>query len=485
MPAATSPDCVLVWYRNDLRIHEQAALSAALADGRPVRALYLVCHGQWDLHEVAPLRRWYVLESLRELGESLGRLGVPLDIVDAHDFRSVPSVLGKYLTRHKVGKVFVGREYPRNELDRDRACAAEAAAKGVEMQGFDHGVLVPPRLLSTGQGTPYTVFTPYRRAWQKWLDSHGPQLLPAVRRKRGVEPVNFAGHRTIDQALARVSVDPALCRHWQGGEQAARQQLKAFVHSGLADYQRHRDFPAISGTSMLSAALSAGTVSAAECWHLARAGLQQPAARAGAECWIGELAWRDFYRQIMFNFPQLAAGHPFRADTRLIRWSSDESLFQAWCQGRTGYPLVDAAQRQLVQTGWMHNRLRMVSAMFLTKNLFIDWRRGEAFFMRHLIDGDFAANNGGWQWSASTGTDAAPYFRVFSPVRQSQRFDPDGEFIRRYVPELAGVDNKWIHEPWKAPKPPVGYPAPVVDQTGVRERVSAAFRAAREMMESQ
>lgn len=236
---------------------------------------------------------------------------------------------------------------------------------------------------------------------------------------------------------------------------------------------------------MLSAALSAGTVSVAECWHLARSALQHPAQREGAECWIGELAWRDFYRQIMANFPQLAVGEPFRAETRFIQWSSDEALFQAWCEGRTGYPLVDAAQRQLVQTGWMHNRLRMVSAMFLTKNLFIDWRRGEQFFMRHLIDGDFAANNGGWQWSASTGTDAAPYFRVFSPVRQSQRFDPDGEFIRRYVPELAEIDNKWIHEPWKAPNPVSGYPAPVVDQAGVRDRVTAAFRAAKEIMESQ
>ena len=485
MPAAAPPDAVLVWFRNDLRIHEHAALSAALADGRPVRALYILSEGQWDLHGVAPLRRWYVLESLRELGESLGRLGVPLDIVSADNFKAVPSVLGEYLSCHAVRKLFVGREYPRNELERDRACAAEAASRDVEIQGFDHAVLVPPRLLMTGQGRPYTVFTPYRRAWQKWLDGHGPTPLPAPRRKRGLEVIAFHGHSIIDAALARVSVDTALSGRWQSGERAARRMLESFADSDLAGYQRQRDFPGVSGTSMLSAALSAGTVSPAECWHLARAGLLHASRRAGAECWIGELAWRDFYRQIMFNFPQLAVGHPFRAETRFIQWSSDEALFRAWCEGRTGYPLVDAAQRQLVQTGWMHNRLRMVSAMFLTKNLFIDWRRGEDFFMRHLIDGDFAANNGGWQWSASTGTDAAPYFRVFSPVRQSQRFDPDGVFIRRFVPELTSIDNKWIHEPWKAPTPPAGYPAPVVDQAGVRDRVSAAFRAAREMMESQ
>ncbi|MDF1630343.1 MAG: deoxyribodipyrimidine photo-lyase [Alcanivoracaceae bacterium] len=484
MPA-TPPEAVLVWFRNDLRVHEQAALSAALADGRPVRSVYFLCEDQWDSHHVAAIRRWYVLESLRELGESLARLGVPLDIVEAGSFRAVPDMFGEYLARYSIGKVFVGREYLRNELDRDRASAVAATALGVEMQGFDHGVLVPPRLLSTGQGRPYTVFSPYRRSWQKWLDSHGPAPLASEKRKRGTAPVKFEGHRIIDNALARVAISPSLSAGWQSGEQAARDQLKSFALTSLAGYQRQRDFPAIEGTSMLSAALSAGTVSVAECWHLARSALQHPAQREGAECWIGELAWRDFYRQIMANFPQLAVGEPFRAETRFIQWSSDEALFQAWCEGRTGYPLVDAAQRQLVQTGWMHNRLRMVSAMFLTKNLFIDWRRGEQFFMRHLIDGDFAANNGGWQWSASTGTDAAPYFRVFSPVRQSQRFDPDGEFIRRYVPELAEIDNKWIHEPWKAPNPVSGYPAPVVDQAGVRDRVTAAFRAAKEIMESQ
>ncbi|MEE4250671.1 MAG: deoxyribodipyrimidine photo-lyase, partial [Alcanivoracaceae bacterium] len=288
MPAAAQPDAVLVWFRNDIRIHEQAALSAALADGRPVRALYFICDRQWDLHHVAPLRRWYVLESVRELGQELARLGVPLDIIDAGDFAAVPPLFGSYLSRQSVRKVFVGREYPRNELDRDRACALEAASRQVEVQGFDHGVLVPPRLLSTGQGRPYTVFTPYRRAWQKWLDSHGPAPLATPRRRRGVDAISFAGDGAIDAALARLSVASALSSHWQCGEKAARRQLKGFVDRALTDYQRHRDFPAIGGTSMLSAALSAGTLSVAECWHLARVGLQQPSQRAGAECWIGE-----------------------------------------------------------------------------------------------------------------------------------------------------------------------------------------------------
>src|SRR5690554_245862 len=485
MLGAASADSVLFWFRNDLRVHEQAALSAALADGRPVRALYLICSDQWDPHGVAPLRRWYVLESLRELGEALATLGIQLDVLHAGDFSAVPTILADYLLQQKVRKVFTGREYPLNELTRDRACAAKAAPLGVQIEGFDHSVLVPPRLLSTGQGTPYVVFTPYRRVWQKWLASHGPTPLPVPQRSHGVSAVTFQGQGVIDAALQQLAISPALTAQWRSGEQAARQQLQAFIEDGLGDYQRQRDFPALQGTSLLSTALSAGTLAVSECWQLARAGLQQAELREGVECWIGELAWRDFYRQIMASFPRLAYGQPFRAETQFIQWRKDDALFQAWCQGRTGYPLVDAAQRQLVQSGWMHNRLRMDSAMFLTKNLFIDWRRGEEFFMQHLIDGDFAANNGGWQWSASTGTDAAPYFRVFSPIRQSQRFDPQGEFIRRYVTELAGLDNQYIHEPWKSPQPVAGYGAPIVEHAGVRERVTAAFKSAKEMSERQ
>ncbi len=484
MPETTPPATVVVWYRNDLRVHEQAALTAALSDGRPVRALYMLCERQWQLHGIAPLRCWYVLESLRELGEALAKLGVPLDILPAGDFADVPRALASYLQDHAVARLYCGREYPLNELNRDRACAAVAASSGVEIIGFDHSVLVPPKLLMSGQGTPYTVFTPYRRAWEKWLSAHGPLATSSRLRKAGPAVV-FQGHGLIDAALSRVAVADSLTSQWQPGETAARKQLKRFIDSGLCGYRQRRDYPALAATSVLSAALSAGTLSVTECWLAARPALQDPGGREGAECWIGELAWRDFYRQIMANFPRLARGEVFREDTSYIQWSTDEARFQAWCEGRTGYPLVDAAQRQLLQTGWMHNRLRMVSAMFLSKHLFIDWRRGEQFFMHHLIDGDFAANNGGWQWSASTGTDAAPYFRVFSPIRQSERFDPEGEFILRFVPELAGLPAKSLHAPWKAPIPPDNYPQPVVPHEGVKERVTEAFRAARTMMENQ
>lgn len=475
---ATTTPTSLVWFRNDLRVHAQPALAAALAQPEPVRALYLLCPGQWDAHHVAPLRRWYVLESLRELAASLARLGVPLDVIRLDRFAEVPARLRRYWREHGSVALYACREYPLNELNRDRAVADEASKAGVTVHGFDGGMLVPPKQLKTGGGTPYTVFTPYRRRWQVWL-AEQPPACPAPESTH--KPIAPPPLKEVDRAVKALAVPASLTASWQPGEQAARRQLADFAAEPLRDYRRQRDFPALSGTSLLSTALSAGTLAASECWQLAQQALMQPGWRDGVECWLGELAWRDFYRQIMANFPQLAWGAPFRPETRLIRWRDDEAGFAAWCEGRTGYPLVDAAQRQLLSCGWMHNRLRMVSAMFLSKHLFIDWRRGEQFFMQHLIDGDFAANNGGWQWSASTGTDAAPYFRVFSPIRQSERFDAEGDFIRQHVSELAELPAPLIHQPWKKPALAPGYPAQVVPHEGVRERVTEAFRQVRDI----
>ena len=471
----------LVWYRNDLRAQDHQALNAALGSKQPVRAVYLLSPGQWDRHEVAPIRRWYVLASLRELGETLGKLGIPLDILPCDTFDEAPAVLAAYCRDRQIRTLFCTREYPLNELRRDRAVADTLRPLGIELQGFDDAVIIPPRALKTGQGTPYTVFTPYRRRWDDCLAEAPPELPPAPKKPAGVAPVPFDA-RVLDAQIRLLDLPDTLTGLWQPGEKAAQKQLQQFADNRLADYRRDRDFPALPGTSLLSTALSAGTVSPARCVTLARAvqraGSNQ-SGKEGATTWLSEIAWRDFYRQIMANFPHLAWGAPFRPETGYVQWSRDEQLFQAWCEGRTGYPLVDAAMRQLNSTGWMHNRLRMVSAMFLTKNLFIDWRWGESYFMQQLIDGDFAANNGGWQWSASTGTDAAPYFRVFSPIRQSERFDPDGTFIRQQVPALRDLPGKQIHQPWKAPLLAPDYPAPVVSLEGVRDRVTAAFKAAK------
>ncbi len=474
----------LVWYRNDLRVAAHSPLQAALLESSGEEActpralaVYCLCQVQWDQHQVAPLRRWYVLQSLRELGEALARRGVDLHVLEVDTFDDVPEALAQFADARGVTHLYCNREYPLNEKKRDKVVAERLRGQGVTLHGFDDGVLVPPAALRTGKGTPYTVFGAYKKRWDVWMADHHPAVTPAP--PECDVSGDFVGAPVVEKALQTLSVPEALTKQWSAGEDAAWQQLDRFVEQNLAGYRRQRDFPDLDATSGLSAALSAGTLSVASCYRAATQAMVDAGSRDGAACWIGELAWRDFYRQIMAQFPRVSRGQAFRPETDLLQWNQDQERFAAWCEGRTGYPLVDAAMRQLVATGWMHNRLRMVTAMFLSKHLWLDWRWGEAFFMAHLVDGDFAANNGGWQWSASAGTDAVPYFRVFNPVRQGQRFDSEGRFIARWVPELRGLDSKQIHEPWKQPLLAPDYPPPIVPHAGVRERVTTAFKAAK------
>ncbi|MFC7001925.1 cryptochrome/photolyase family protein [Pseudobowmanella zhangzhouensis] len=246
------------------------------------------------------------------------------------------------------------------------------------------------------------------------------------------------------QALDNLDVDNSWLERWPAGEQLAQQQLQRFVHEAIRDYKQTRDFPAQDNTSRLSAYQAVGALSTMQCLRaaLAENNGELDSGNEGIVTWINELIWRDFYRHLLVAYPDLCKHKAFKSDTDRLPWKHDEDKFQRWCEGNTGYPIVDAAMRQMNQTGWMHNRLRMIVAMFLTKHLFIDWRWGERYFMQKLVDGDLASNNGGWQWSASTGCDAVPYFRIFNPVTQSERFDPKGDFIRNYVPEIAKFDAK-------------------------------------------
>jgi deoxyribodipyrimidine photo-lyase len=332
-------------------------------------------------------------------------------------------------------------------------------------------------------GSPYTIFTPYMRAWkmQPFPDSRipsAPATLPPV-------PAHILSCELPD------ANPPA---GFIAGEHEAQQRLDAFSAADdtpICAYASARDMVAETGTSMLSPYLRFGMVSARQAAIAARTALCGPAqARAsnGPETWLNELIWREFYQSILYHFPGVLE-NAFRADLRDICWQNDQDDFAAWCDGRTGYPIVDAAMHQLVQTGWMHNRARMICASFLVKDLLIDWRWGERFFMEHLIDGDAAANNGGWQWTAGVGTDAAPYFRIFNPVLQSQRFDPDGVYIRRWLPALQNVPTAYIHNPWTMPAVQqhsagcvIGhdYLAPIIDHAAARERTLAAYAAARQ-----
>jgi len=264
-----------------------------------------------------------------------------------------------------------------------------------------------------------------------------------------------------------------------GGERAARERLDAFVARDLARYAQQRDVPALDATSRLSPYLRFGAISARTCVAAAEDRMRDdPRAADGARKWIDELVWREFYHAVLAEHPRVVR-ESYRAEYDAIEWNHDPAGFAAWCEGRTGYPIVDAAMRQLASTGWMHNRLRMIVASFLTKDLLLDWRLGEAFFYRQLVDGDPASNNGGWQWAASTGTDAQPYFRIFNPVAQGEKFDPDGAFVRRFVPELAGVPAALVHRPWDAPAPPRDYPAPIVSHAERRVLALRRYEAAR------
>jgi len=471
----------VVWFRSDLRTTDHAALCAAVAEGEAVRGLFFACGRQWRSHDWGDRKIAFLRGNLIALGEALAGLGIPLDVLcDAERFSEIPRALGAYVQRHGVRRVFAHHEYEVNEITRDEACDTALDKLGVPLSLHHDQCIVPPGRLQTGSGGSYVVFTPFRRSWRALLEDDA-SLMDVAKRPRAV------GDRVTPPEVpdfpGRGSAPPGDEDRWPAGEAAAQKRLASFVRDRLMTYHERRDLPAEDGTSSLSPYLALGVISARQCLAAARAADEGRLDGApGAATWISELAWRDFYRHILVAFPRICRGQPFRLQTNAVRWRDDDEGFAAWCAGRTGIPIVDAAMQQLLATGWMHNRLRMVTAMFLTKNLLIDWRRGEAFFMRQLVDGDFASNNGGWQWSASTGTDAAPYFRVFNPVSQGERFDAEGDFLRAWLPAFDGIRAKQIHQPWtqtelSAKLAERGYPArPIVDLASSRKRAIEAFR---------
>lgn len=334
-----------------------------------------------------------------------------------------------------------------------------------------------PGSVLTQSGGYFQVFSQFRKVCYQRLATALPACrpLPAAQAPLPITsdtiPTEVAGFAAPSEALRQL---------WPAGEDEAQQRLQRFADEQLEWYDQQRDFPATPGTSQLSAYLAAGVISPRQCLHAALTINRGEFASGnpGAVCWISELLWREFYKHILVGYPRVSMGRAFRRETEALAWRHAPDELAAWQEGRTGLPIIDAAMRQLRETGWMHNRLRMIVAMFLTKNLLIDWREGERWFMRHLIDGDLAANNGGWQWSASTGTDAAPYFRIFNPLSQSAKFDPEGRFLRHWLPELASLNKRDIHNPDALGGlfGVAGYPRPMVDLSKSRERALVAFK---------
>jgi len=463
----------IVWFRNDLRIYDNPALFRAAEDQEGVLAVYIICHEMLKNHVVAPARVDFIRRHLLILNQDLAELNIPFEIITVNKMSQIKTELQHLIKTHGVEELFFNAEYPLDEFNRDKQVSEVLREDGTLVKRFHDRVIIPPGMIRNGKGEPYKVFTAFKNNWMQQARSLPLQVLKKPRAQSAHRHPALTDNKL--NAFFENFTQRDLSKLWPAGEKEASKRLKKFTKNSIDDYQTARDFPQVEGTSQLSPYLAVGSISPKQCLVAA---LQEnkgewDSGSAGVKTWIGELVWRDFYQHVVVDFPDVCKFKAMQKHTEAFPWRYDEKSFKAWCDGETGIPLVDAAMLQLKATGWMHNRLRMVVAMFLTKNLQIDWRRGEHYFMTQLIDGDFAANNGGWQWSASTGTDAAPYFRIFNPVSQSQRFDAEGTFIRQYLPALAKLPAKVIHNPPPTP----GYPLPIVDLSLSRKETIALFGA--------
>ncbi|HIK46234.1 MAG TPA: deoxyribodipyrimidine photo-lyase [Leptolyngbyaceae cyanobacterium M65_K2018_010] len=459
-------DLVLFWHRRDLRLSDNRGLAAARDRTPQVVGVFCLDPGILQGEDMAPARVAYLIGCLGVLQQRYAQAGGQLLILQGNPGQRIPA-LARALGANAV---YWNRDVEPYSRRRDRAVAAALKEAGIEFRTtFWDQLLHAPGDIKTGAGDPYTVYTPF---WRNWIKQDKPAPLPAP---PGLQPLTSKQLAAANQAgCMELPRTEDLGFSWSGGfpvepgELAAQERLQEFCQSdqAIGAYAEQRNFPFVDGTSRLSAALKFGAVGIRTVWAAAAAAYQRSRsdeARGHVQTWQQELAWREFYQQVLYFFPELADG-PYRPQWRDFPWVNNEDHFVAWCEGRTGYPIVDAAMRQLNQTGWMHNRCRMIVASFLTKDLIINWQWGEKYFMQHLVDGDLAANNGGWQWSASSGMDPKP-LRIFNPASQAQKFDPEAEYIRQWVPELRSLDTSYLVT-GKIPAPErerAGYPAPIVD----------------------
>ena len=461
------------WFRSDLRLEDNASLAYVSRVADEVIPLFVV-----DDHLVRKLDpthpRWiFMLDCLRSLRHSLRATGSDLVVL-----RGQPAeVICRLCAEHDVALVSWNRDYSPYAKRRDRDVEDALRNIGVRTQSFKDRVGFEAAEVRKNDGGAFRIFTPYKRRWRTLL----PQLLyepgVTVRSRPCPEVKNQETQTLAEPDYSSLLELPA------ASESAAKGRLVEFLQSSVGNYEAHRDYPDRDGTSRLSAYLRFGVISIRTCLKVAKDALSNDSRLApGLNAWVDQLIWRDFYHCILDEFPTVLRG-PFKAEYANIQWDNNETHFRSWCEGTTGYPFIDAAMRQLNRSGWMHNRARMVVASFLSKDLLIDWRWGESYFMARLIDGDPASNNGGWQWAASTGTDAQPYFRIFNPTLQGQKFDPLGGYVKRWVDELADIPAKNVHYPHQTGVSLADYPMPIVDHKSQRlvaiERYKASHSSPR------
>ena len=461
--------CVIWWIRRDLRLGDNHALHTALASGATVVPVFIM-----DPHRLqfpAAKRQAFLMAGLRQLDASLRERGSRLIIRQGNPLDELRALC--YATQATA--IFAEEAYSPYARRRDADVAGQLPLRLMPGLTVQH-----PATLVKANGTPYTTFGPFMRAWKSRSLPTPADLLPMPARLPAVPP----------DLLSRELPDANPPAGFPAGEREAQRRLQAFTdgpQAGIHAYHNRRNVLVDGATSELSPYLRFGMISprqAVIAAHRVQSFAGDGHASSGADAWLDELIWREFYHALLFHFPETMQ-EALRADRRSIAWINNEDDFTAWCDGRTGYPIVDAAMRQLVYTGWLPNRARLIVASFLVKDLLVDWRWGARRFMEHLIDGDAAANTGGWQWTAGTGGDAAPYFRVFNPILQAQTFDPGGLYIRRWLPELQRVPKRFIHKPWTMPVDVqreanciIGhdYPAPIIDHEMARQRALAAYR---------
>lgn len=472
----TTPMTSLCWLRRDLRLFDHAALYHALKNSRAVQCVFVF---DTDILQALPnkadRRVEFIWHSLAELKTELQKLGSDLHVLHGSATVLIPQLA------QQIGAtaVFCNHDYEPSAIARDAHVAEQLATQNCVLHSYKDQVIFERDEILTGGGTPYHVFTPYKNAWLKKLNDFYLRAYPTEKYFAALAKFSAPALPSLAQlGFAKTNLTELKIPCGMTGAET----LLADFSERIAHYDEARNFPAVKGVSYLSTHLRFGTISI-------RA-LARYATRAkglGAAVWLSELVWRDFYQMLLQHHPYVI-GHAFKPQFEHLKFNQNRDWFAAWCNGATGYPLVDAGMRQLNQTGFMHNRLRMVVASFLVKDLQLDWRWGEAYFAEHLNDFDLSANNGGWQWAASTGCDAQPWFRIFNPITQSEKFDAAGKFIRRYVPELANCPDKFIHAPWTLP--PIeqrarqiiigeNYPAPLVDHAVAREKTLAMFKAAK------
>lgn len=489
----------LVWFRRDLRVLDNPALwhACQASNGNSsndtyndVIAVSFICRQQWRQHGMGERLIQLTINALAQLKQQLRALNIPLLIIDSDTFSNQQDALKILCTNLEIDQIYFNYEYEINEINRDLTFSRWAEnnhARSPQLFCYHDQCIIPPGQVLNKQQQMFKVYSPFRKAWCQ----HFPQFQrPPLNQPEVIQnnhfltekaestitsiSANMAAETLSNTTDAREMADPL----WPVNEEQAHQQLQDFLQQRVANYHNGRDFPAKPATSRLSCYLSIGLLSTRQClysaWQMNACMLTD--GEPGLNSWINEIIWREFYRHLLVAFPDLNKHKAFKQDTESVPWRYSKTDFDAWCQGKTGYPIVDAAQRQLLQTGWMHNRLRMISAMFLTKHLLIDWRWGEAWFAEHLVDFDLASNNGGWQWSASTGADGAPYFRIFNPTTQSQKFDSEGEFIAQFVPELAKLPAKSRHQPNAIQRSQCGYANEIVEHKFARLRALAAFK---------